>query len=142
MPISPSGIDFIKAHEGCALTAYQDGGGIWTIGYGHTGNVHEGDTITQDQADALLVADCEPAEDAIDSKVTVPLNTNQYDALGSFTFNIGVENFENSTLLKLLNAGDYQGAADQFGRWVHDAAGNVEPGLVRRREDEKELFLT
>lgn len=139
--ISDTGLEFIKSHEGCRLTAYQDGAGIWTIGYGHTGNVHEGDVITQDQANALLLEDLAPAEHCIDDQVKVTLTQNQYDALCSFTFNVGVGNFASSTLLRLLNQSDCQGAAGQFGRWVHDAAGNVEPGLLKRRKDEKELFL-
>ena len=141
MQTSESGIKFIRDHEGCVLTAYQDGGGVWTIGVGHTRGVKAGQVITQAQADAFLEDDIAPVEACINSAVSVVLNQNQFDALASFTFNVGESAFKNSTLLKKLNSGDYRGAADQFTRWVYDNNVFVQ-GLYNRRVDEKALFLS
>lgn len=137
---SDAGRTFIEAHEGCRLTAYRDGAGIWTIGYGHTNGVVPGMTINQTQADAFLAADLGAVERCLAGTVRVPLTQNQFDALACFIFNIGGGAFASSTLLRLLNTGDARGAANQFGRWIHDAAGSVEPGLVTRRADERALF--
>ena len=142
MNVSDDGRKFIETHEGCRLRAYQDGAGVWTIGYGHTNGVYMGQVITQDVADQFLKDDLATVESAIARLVFVDLNQNQYDAIADFIFNIGGGAFGASTLLRLLNQQDYAGAAEQFGRWVHDAAGNVEPGLVTRRADEKALFLS
>lgn len=142
MTVSPEGRQFIERHEGCRLVSYRDGAGIWTIGYGHTNGVHADMMITQEKADEWLGEDLGVAEGAISAHVTATLAQNQYDALASFIFNVGAGAFATSTLLRMVNAGDYEGAGAQFGRWVHDAAGNVEPGLVTRRADEANLFLT
>jgi lysozyme len=141
MKTSSNGIQFIRDHEGCKLTAYKDGGGVWTIGVGHTKGVKAGQTITQAQADAFLASDIEPVESCINQAVTVALNQNQFDALASFTFNVGESAFKSSTLLKKLNAGDYRAAADQFTRWVYDNDVFVQ-GLYSRRVDERDLFLS
>lgn len=142
MAISNNGLKFIGDHEGCDLTAYWDDlGGVWTIGYGHTGDVYEGETITQDQALELLRQDCQGAANAVNSYVTVPLTQNQFDALVSFTYNLGSGALASSTLLKLLNQGDYQGAADEFPKWCH-AGGSFVQGLYNRRCDERDLFLS
>jgi lysozyme len=141
MNISDEGVDLIEAFEGLRLTAYQDVGGIWTIGYGHTGNgVYSGLTITEDQAEALLLADLSKFENIINAYIKVSLAQNQFDALISFTYNVGGENFESSTLLKDVNASDFTSAADQFLRWdlVH---GQVVEGLLNRRNAERALFL-
>ena len=141
MKTSSNGQQFIREHEGCKLTAYQDGGGVWTIGIGHTKGVKAGQAITQAQADAFLVSDLTPVEDCINENVTVTLNQNQFDALASFTFNVGESAFTASTLLKKLNAGNYSAAADQFTRWAYDNDEFVQ-GLYNRRVDERVLFLS
>src|SRR5262249_42802085 len=97
--------------------------------------------ISRERADELLEQDLRNAERSVQQLVTVPLNANQFAALVSFTFNLGAQNLRSSTLLRDLNAGDYRGAADQFNRWVF-AGGAVEQGLVKRRQAERELFLT
>ena len=136
------GIDLIKQFEGLRLTAYQDMVGVWTIGYGHTGrDVKAGMTITQQQAEQLLINDLAQFERGVNDLVTVQINQNQFDALVSFSYNLGVGALQKSTLLRLLNAGSYQPAADEFPRW-NRAGGNVVAGLTRRRYAERQLFLT
>lgn len=140
MSLSSSGVRFIQKMEGCKLTAYPDTGGVWTIGTGHTGSdVHEGLTITQAQADALLVKDIAWAVDDINRLVTAPLTQFQFDALVDFDFNEGGKEFKNSTLLKFINIEDYSSAEFQFIRWIYD---NGKPlrGLLRRRCAETLLF--
>ncbi len=139
--LSENGRRFIEVHEGLSLDAYQDGAGIWTIGYGHTKGVHEGMSCSSLQADEWLSEDVAPCEQAVNADVKVALTQNQFDALCSFCFNLGTASLASSTLLKDLNMGQYLAAADQFLRWVHDANGNIEPGLVKRRQDERALFL-
>lgn len=141
MKISNNGIDLIKQFEGCRLTAYQDSVGVWTIGYGHTKGVKNGDSITQAQADAFLRDDVQVAESDVTRLVKVTLSQNQFDALVSFTYNLGVRSLSTSTLLRKLNAGDTKGAADEFLRW-NKAGGKVLNGLTRRREAEQSLFLS
>jgi lysozyme len=140
MNVSETGIELIKKFEGCVLKAYKCPAGIWTIGYGHTSGVKEGQTITKAQAKELLKQDLKQFEVGVNNLVNVPLNQNQFDALVSFCYNLGTGNLKNSTLLKLLNRGDYNGAAEQFDRWVY-ASGKKLAGLVTRRTAEKELFL-
>lgn len=140
MSLSQAGLDMIKGFEGLRLTAYQDSAGVWTIGYGHTGpDVRPGMTITQARAEQLLRQDVARFEQAVRDAVRVPLTQNQFDALVSFSFNVGAGAFRGSTLLSKLNAGDYAGAQAEFGRWVH-AGGQRLEGLVRRRTAEAELF--
>lgn len=141
MKTSNNGIGFIRSHEGCKLAAYLDGGGVWTIGVGHTKGVEKGQTITQEQADKFLADDLAPVESCINGHVTAQLNQNQFDALASFVFNVGEAAFTGSTLLKKLNAGDYTGAANEFPKWDHDN-GVVVQGLLNRRLDEQALFLS
>ena len=141
MKMSSQGLATLQTFEGCRLLAYRDGGGVWTIGYGHTRGVADGLTCLQAQADAWLAEDLAPAEQGVARLVQVPLVQGQFDALASFAFNCGVAAFAASTLLRKLNARDYVGAADEFPRWVRDAQGNVEPGLVARRAQERALFL-
>ncbi|WP_335952328.1 lysozyme [Acinetobacter pittii] len=145
MKISNSGINLIKSFEGLRLKAYDDGVGVWTIGTGTTVypngvKVKQGDTCTPEQAKAYFKHDLAKFEKTVNESVTVPLNQNQFDALVSLTYNIGAGALKNSTLLKLLNKGDYKGAADQFLVW-NKAGGKVMKGLVRRREAERALFL-
>lgn len=142
MNISQKGIDLIKNFEGCRLTAYKCPAGVLTIGYGHTGaDVKEGQTITQEQAEKLLRSDLVVHCNNVSGLVKVPLNQNQFDALVSFEYNIGYGNFKSSTLLRLLNQGDYNGAAEQFQRWRY-ANGKVLSGLITRRQKEKDLFFS
>jgi lysozyme len=136
-----TGLKLTEQFEGLRLTSYQDVRGIWTIGYGHTGHdVVPGLTITQAQAEALLRSDIAAAAACVASAVTYAVNQHQFDALVDFTFNVGRTNFVTSTLLKKLNAGDIQGAADEFMRW-DKSGGRVFDGLVRRRTGERALFL-
>ena len=134
-----------RQFEGCVLHPYQDPGGIWTIGYGATwlldGSEVTADTapITQAQADAMLEKQMADFLRDVDGLVTVPLNPNQAGALADFAFNLGAGALAQSTLLRLLNAGDYAGAAGQFPLWVHQGD-QVLPGLVRRRRAERYLF--
>lgn len=138
---SEQGVSFIKSHEGLRLNAYRCPGNVWTIGYGHTKSVMPGMRITEARAVELLKLDLQVYEDAVNNLVKATLNQNQFDALVSFTFNVGVGALGNSTLLKLLNDGSYKSAADQFLRWVH-GGGQKLPGLVRRRNEERSLFLS
>ena len=144
MKTSDTGIALICAFEGLELAAYPDpgsGGEPWTIGYGHTRGVKPGDTCTQEQATEWLREDLRFAEAAVDHLVKVALDQHQFDALVSFTFNVGQGAFGQSTMLRLLNAGDVAGAAKQFGRW-NMAGSRVLPGLTRRRAAEAKLFTT
>lgn len=134
-------IDLIKEHEGLRLKAYLPTvDDVWTIGYGHTRNVYPGMVITNKQAEEFLKEDLDWVESTIKTHVKVPLNQNQYDALASLIYNIGSGAFAGSTLLKKLNAGDYQGAADQFLVW-NKQKGKTLKGLVDRRKRERSLFL-
>jgi lysozyme len=133
----------IKEWEQLRLVAYKPTpNDRWTIGWGHAGpNVRPGDTISVEQAQVLFDSDVKWAVDAVNRYVKVRLNQNQFDALVSFTFNVGEGAFKNSTLLRKLNKGDYQGAAEQFPRW-NKQKGKVLKGLTRRRAHEMELFLS
>ena len=139
MQISDLGIDFIKQWEGCSLTAYQDVAGVWTIGVGHTGGVEPGDSITEEEAEALLLEDLAWVEECIHDTVNVPLHQPHYDALCSFIFNIGGSAFAGSTMLELLNEYLYWDASLQFDRWVN-AGGEQVQGLVNRRNAEQLIF--
>ncbi|MCU4327744.1 lysozyme [Acinetobacter johnsonii] len=145
MHISPSGIDLICNFEGKRLAAYDDGVGVWTIGFGTTVypngiKVKKGDTCTEVQAKAYMAHDLKKFETAVNNAVTVPLSQNQFDALVSLAYNIGTNAFSKSTLVKKLNVNDIRGAADQFDVWVN-AGGKRMQGLVNRRTVEKALFL-
>lgn len=139
---SPQGLALTKQSESLRLTAYQDTGHVWTIGYGHTGpEVHQGLTITEAQADAYLAADIAWAVAAVNGAVTAAINQNQFDALVDFCFNVGKASFLGSTLLHDVNAGNFTAAAKQFGEWIH-VKGKVVNGLVNRRKAEAALFST
>ena len=140
MKTSQKGIALIEQFEGLRLAAYQDGAGIWSIGVGHTDRVKEGDTCTSAQADEWLQQDIEQAERAVNTLVKIPLNQNQFDALVSFTYNLGWASLEESTLLRLLNAGATQLAAAEVPKW-DDVAGKVSEGLLERRMAERALFM-
>ena len=146
MEMSKNGLALLKSFEGCELTAYQDSVGVWTIGYGWTQPVNgkpvsKGMTISQDTADSLLCSGVVQYEKGVTGLVKVAVNQNQFDALVDFAYNLGVKALEGSTLLKKLNAGDYQAAADEFPKW-NKAGGKVLNGLVKRRAAERSLFLS
>ncbi|HBK4842834.1 MULTISPECIES: lysozyme [Enterobacter cloacae complex] len=146
MQTSDKGIALIKQFEGCKLTAYQDSVGVWTIGYGWTQPVdgkpiRAGMTIKQETAERLLKTGLVRYESDVSRLVKVGMTQGQFDALVSFTYNLGARSLSTSTLLRKLNAGDYAGAADEFLRW-NKAGGKVLNGLTRRREAERALFLS
>ena len=137
---SKSGLALTEQFEGLRLTAYQDSVGVWTIGYGHTGpDVYPGLTITQMEAESLLLNDVGTAAASVNRLVTVPLTQNEFDALVDFVFNLGTTNFASSTLLKDLNAGNFAAASGEFHKWDH-AGGRVLVGLLKRRLGEADLF--
>ena len=131
--------DIEKSFEGCRLSAYLDSVRVPTIGFGHTKDVQIGDTCTQDQADEWLIDDLHDALASVQNNVTVPLADDELSALVDFVFNVGGKNFAHSTLLRLLNAGDYEGAEAQFAKW-NMAGGHVLAGLTRRRAAEAAMF--
>jgi lysozyme len=140
MRASPEGIELIKRFEGLRLHAYVCSGGKFTIGYGHTFGVCAGDSCTEEDAHEYLAEDVAKFEECVNRFVTVPLTQGEFDALVSFAFNLGCGALSGSTLLKKLNAGDKDGAADEFLRWTK-AGGRELTGLVLRREAEREVFL-
>ena len=139
MRYSKTGLRLTERFEGCRLEAYLDSKGIATIGYGHTLGVKLGDVCTQDQAEKWLQNDTTWAENVVNRFVEVQLTQNEFDSLVDFTFNVGSGNFHNSTMLKLLNQGNYQEAAEEFIKW-DKAGGQVVAGLLRRRLAEKDEF--
>uniref|UniRef100_UPI0035C7891E lysozyme n=1 Tax=Serratia quinivorans TaxID=137545 RepID=UPI0035C7891E len=146
MQVSNKGISLIKQFEGCKLKAYQDSVGVWTIGYGWTQPVDgrkigPGMVIDQATAERLLKCGLVQYEQGVNQLVKVIITQGQFDALVSFAYNLGLRSLSTSTILRKLNAGDKQGAADEFGKWVN--AGGVRlNGLVKRREAERKLFLS
>lgn len=144
MKCSDAGLEFIGKHEGLRLTAYPDpatGGEPWTIGYGHTGGVKQGDTCTEEQALAWLRQDVAWAEKCLSNSVKGNLTQNQIDACISLIYNIGCGNFGKSSVLRELNADNDLAAASAFMLW-NKAAGKVMAGLTKRRTDEMNLFLS
>lgn len=131
----------LKQLEGCKLTAYQDNGGRWTIGYGATGpGIAAGVEWSQQEADERLEQDLEHFLQGVSNLVKAPVTANQTAALTSFAFNLGLFNLKRSGLLKKLNLRDYRGAADQFPLWNHIGL-YADPGLTKRRAFERDLFL-
>ncbi len=140
MKTSEKGIALIKQFEGFRPTAYLCPAGIPTIGYGHVILPKEKfGTLTEAGATAILKKDLEIAERAISQFILAPLTQNQFDALASFTFNLGGGALQRSTLRRKLNAHDYEGAAREFLQWVNSGGVKLE-GLVRRRKAERDLF--
>jgi lysozyme len=139
MKISLEGLALIKKFEGCKLEAYKCSAGVLTIGYGHTSNVKEGDTITQEEADELLKEDIAKFEEYVNDNVIVELNQSQFDALVAWTFNLGPGNLRESTMLKKLNNSDFASVPFEMRRW-NRAGGKTLDGLIRRREAESLLF--
>lgn len=151
MSVNQATLDLIKKYEGCRLEAYQDSVGIWTIGYGHTAGVQDGDTCTQDQADQWLADDLIQAEQAVQGAITVSLTDGEYGALVSFCYNVGpgvpgrkdglihLVGGGPSHLLIYCNQSNFDLAAAEFPKWAR-AGGVVIQGLMNRRLDEQSLF--
>ncbi len=139
--ISQEGVDFIKKWEGFSDKPYADVVGYMTIGYGHLIKDGESFTVINHQdAETLLRSDLQQAVKAVNDLVTTPISQNEFDALVSFTYNLGKNAFRNSTLLRILNSGAVEAAADQFLRWDHAGGKKVE-GLANRRSEERRMFL-
>ncbi len=136
---SPQGFQLTENFEGLSLKAYKDVAGVWTNGYGNTHGVVPDTSISLQQAKDDLASNIEGAEYVVNRVVQVPLSQNQFDALVDFVFNLGSANFQSSTLLRLLNSGDYAGAALEFPKWNH-AGGVIVAGLTKRRLAEQALF--
>ena len=136
---SENSVEIIKKHESYRSKAYQCPSGVWTIGYGHTKGVRKGQTITRAQGEAYFQQDLQNAVNIVRKYVKVPLTQNEFDALVSFVFNVGEGNFKNSTMLKKINAREYEAAAAEFPKW-NKGDGKVLQGLVTRRREEKGLF--
>jgi lysozyme len=137
---SDAGMAMTKSFEGLRTEAYQDSGGVWTVGYGHVGvSVVAGMVIDEAEAVALLREDLAAAVACVNKGVTGVVTQGQFDAMVDFCFNVGRGNFSESTLLRMVNKGDLGGAAAQFGLWVH-VGGCVAAGLVRRRKAEAAMF--
>ena len=139
MKIGNKGLEIIKHFEGCELEAYKCPAGVWTIGYGHTKGVEEGDVWSESHAEHMLEVELEEYENYVNTAVEVPLSQNQFDALVSWVYNLGPTNFNSSTMLKVLNAEDYSEVGNQMLRW-NKAGGKVLEGLTRRRQAEADLF--
>lgn len=139
MTYSKTGLQLTESFEGCRLNSYQDQTGRWTIGYGHVLGVQPGDTVTQAQAEELLAEDIAWAVREVNSKVTITISQPMFDALVDWTFNLGSSSLEHSTLLRLINEGKFETAANQFELWDH-AGGQVVAGLLRRRQAEEQEF--
>jgi lysozyme len=142
MQLSPAGLFNLKRFEGCRLEAYQDEGGVWTIGWGDTRGVTPGQHITQAEADRRLLARLAEFEVGVSKALTRAATQRQFDSLVSLAYNIGLgrsaasprgpAGFIGSTLLHKFNAGDEPGAAEEFAKWIH-VRGTISPNLVRRR---------
>lgn len=141
MKCNSLGEKLIQSFEGCKLKAYQDQRRIWTIGWGHTGpDVHESLEITLLEAEHLFQMDLEKFEQGVARLVKVPLNSNEFSALVSFSYNAGIGSLAHSKLLYFLNANKREDAANELLRW-DECDGKIDPGLKRRRLAERELFV-
>ena len=139
MKISEEGLSLIKKFEGCELKAYQDSVDVWTIGYGHTKGVEDGQEITQEEAEEMLASELDEYEGYINDLVECDLEQCQFDALVAWVYNLGPTNLRSSTMLKRLNSNDLEDVPNQIKRW-NKAGGKVLNGLFRRREAEALLF--
>ena len=139
MKVSQDCVELVKHFEGCEDTAYLCPANVWTIGYGRTRNVKEGDRITEPQAERDLLEELEEFKHQVLNSVKVELKQNELDALTSWTYNLGVGNLKSSTLLKKLNAGNKSEVPAEMIRW-NKANGKVLAGLTKRREAEAELW--
>jgi len=144
MQASPAAIDLIKRFESLRLEAYLCPAGVWTIGWGHTAGVCPGMRITEAQAEAFLRGDIAQVESSLSSAIRVPLTQGQHDALVSLCFNLRGGAWSLSKiaprLVAKLDSGDGAGAADEL-LDINRSGGVVLPGLTRRRQAERELFL-
>ena len=140
MKASQNAIDLIKKWEGYSALAYKDVGGIWTVGYGHTEFVREGDYFNPDEAEIVLKKDLEFFEKKLNSYLTVKLNQNQFDSLVSLMYNIGHGAFRESTIREYLNTGQITLVPNEFKRW-NKVAGKIYAGLRNRRIEEINLFM-
>ena len=144
MRTSKNGIELIKKYEGCSLKAYKCPAGVFTIGYGHTGNVIPNAAITQVQADQLLISDLIHFENLVNA-LKLPINQNQFDAIMSFCFNIGFGAFKKSSLLIAIKEKNNSMIAHNFSLWKNATInGKITPlaGLISRRKSEADLYLT
>ena len=142
MKITNEGINLIRKFEGLRLDAYLCPAGVWTIGYGHIKGVEKGQVITQLEADNLLKEDLISFEKGVANLIKSNINQNQFSALVSFAFNLGLANLKNSTLLKKVNANpDDRTIVDEFIRWIY-AGGKQLEGLKRRRQAEAYLYFS
>ena len=139
LQLSKTGIELLKHFEGCELKAYQDSVGVWTIGYGHTKGIYEGLEITQLEAEKMLQDELPEYEGYVTDKVVPMLQQHEYDALVCWVYNLGPTNLSSSTLLKRLNAGEFNDVPFQMKRW-DKAGGQPLLGLTRRRNAEALLF--
>ena len=139
MNISKEGIALIKKFEGCELEAYKCAAGVWTIGYGHTKDVKEGEVITKEEAESMLVHELQEYCNDVDIAVKVDLKQNEFDALVSWTYNLGPTNLNSSTMLRVLNESKHDDVPTQIKRW-NKAGGEVLKGLIRRRNAEALMF--
>ena len=140
--MTKEGIDLIKRFEGCRLTAYKCPAGVWTIGYGHTKGVKEGQRISEAEAERMLAEDLQYFDQMVGMMVTQPLEAHQMDALVSFAYNCGVMALKGSTLLKRVNANPKDPRIREAFMMWNKAGGKVLQGLVKRREAEANLYLT
>jgi lysozyme len=147
MKLSANGLGLIKTFEGFRADPYLDSVGVPTIGYGTimypdgTRVTMDDDSITEEQAEEYLAFEVDHKTASVNNMLTVSVNQNQFDAMASFAYNLGVGALHGSTLLKLVNKSDFDNAANEFLKWDH-AGGHAIPGLTRRRTAERLLFLT
>ena len=139
MKISEDGLELIKKFEGCETTAYQDSVGVWTIGFGHTKGVEEGQTCSIEDAESMLADEMDEYEGYINNMVKVDLQQHEFDALVAWVYNLGPTNLGESTMLKVLNGGQFDRVPDEMNRWTR-AGGEILEGLVRRRQAEALMF--
>jgi len=139
MKISEDGLELIKKFEGCETTAYQDSVGVWTIGFGHTKGVEEGQTCSIEDAESMLADEMDEYEGYINNMVKVDLQQHEFDALVAWVYNLGPTNLGESTMLKVLNGGQFDRVPEEMNRWTR-AGGKILEGLVRRRQAESLMF--
>ena len=139
MKISEDGLELINKFEGCETTAYQDSVGVWTIGFGHTKGVEEGQTCSIEDAESMLADEMDEYEGYINNMVKVDLQQHEFDALVAWVYNLGPTNLGESTMLKVLNGGQFDRVPEEMNRWTR-AGGKILEGLVRRRQAESLMF--
>ena len=139
MKISEDGLELIKKFEGCETSAYQDSVGVWTIGFGHTKGVEEGQTCSIEDAESMLADEMDEYEGYINNMVKVDLQQHEFDALVAWVYNLGPTNLGESTMLKVLNGGQFDRVPEEMNRWTR-GGGKILEGLVRRRQAESLMF--